>query len=90
MTDADILETLRANELQDACRELIEKVLAAGGVDNVSVGVFRIVDAALVQNRDQAATKPIRMIVDKGSVSPESATHIDLSGHILAKTARSR
>ncbi|HEY8136204.1 MAG TPA: PP2C family serine/threonine-protein phosphatase [Methylocystis sp.] len=52
VTDADILEIIRANNPQEACRELIEKALAAGGVDNVSVGVFRIVDAALARNRD--------------------------------------
>ncbi len=57
VTDADILEILRANNPREACRELIEKALAAGGVDNVSVGVFRIMDAAPARNRDQAASQ---------------------------------
>jgi protein phosphatase len=70
VTGADILEIIRANNPQEACRELIEKALAAGGADNISVGVFRIVDAALARNRDQAATKPIRIIADD-AVSPD-------------------
>jgi protein phosphatase len=70
VSDADILKIIRANNPQEACRELIEKALAAGGVDNVSVGVFRVVDAALARNRDQAATKPIRIIADD-AVSPD-------------------
>jgi PPM family protein phosphatase len=69
VTDADILEIIRANNPQEACRELIEKALAAGGVDNVSVGVFRMVDADLARNRDQAATKPIRIVTDDDAVS---------------------
>ena len=70
VTSADILEIIRANNPQEACRELIEKALAAGGADNISVGVFRIADAALARNRDQAATKPIRIIADD-AVSPD-------------------
>jgi protein phosphatase len=62
VTDADILEIVRANNPQEACRELIEKALAAGGVDNVSVGVFRIVEPALARNGDHAASKPIRIV----------------------------
>jgi protein phosphatase len=69
VTDKDILEIIRANNPQEACRELIEKALAAGGVDNVSVGVFRMVDADLARNRDQAATKPIRIVTDDDTVS---------------------
>ena len=64
VTDADILAIVHANNPQEACRELVEKALAAGGIDNVSVGVFRIVDAPLARNRDQAATKPIRVVAD--------------------------
>ena len=70
VTGADILEIIRANNPQEACRELIEKALAAGGADNISVGVFRIVDAALARNRDQAATKPIRIVADDAA-SPD-------------------
>ena len=70
VSSADILEIIRANNPQEACRELIEKALAAGGADNISVGVFRIVDAALTRNRDQAATKPIRIVADDAA-SPD-------------------
>ena len=77
MTDADILEIIRANKPPEACRELIEKALAAGGVDNVSVGVFRIVDATLARNRDQAATKPIRIVADDEAVSAASPDPVE-------------
>ncbi len=77
VTDADILEIIRANKPPEACRELIEKALAAGGVDNVSVGVFRIVDATLARNRDQAATKPIRIVADDEAVSAASPDPIE-------------
>jgi protein phosphatase len=75
VTDAEIARIIRANNPQEACRELVEKALTAGGIDNVSVGVFRIVDAAPPRNRDQAATKPIRIVVDGTDVpvvSPDS------------------
>jgi protein phosphatase len=77
VTDADIREIIGANKPQEACRELIEKALAAGGVDNVSVGVFRIVDAAPARNRDQAATKPIRIVADDDAVSTASPDPVE-------------
>jgi len=76
VTDAEIAKVVSASNPQEACRELIDKALAAGGVDNVSVGVFRIVGATLARNRDQAATKPIRIVVDGAAapgVSPDPA-----------------
>ena len=52
--DAEIVKVLRGSNPEEACHDLIEKALAAGGSDNISVGVFQIVDAAPARKPDAA------------------------------------
>ena len=61
--DDDIARIISGRDPQDACYELIERALAGGGHDNVSVGVFRIVDSEPKAADNLAATKPI-LVVD--------------------------
>ena len=51
---------------QESCRLLVEAALAAGGRDNISVGVFRIVAPAQNGRADQAATQKIAVVADDG------------------------
>jgi PPM family protein phosphatase len=44
--DRDIAEIAARLAPLEACRSLIERALEAGGDDNISVGVFRVLDAA--------------------------------------------
>jgi PPM family protein phosphatase len=61
--DDDIERVVSGRDPQDACCELIERALAGGGYDNISVGVFRIVDSEPKATDNLAATKPI-LVVD--------------------------
>ena len=72
--DAEIVKVLRGSNPEEACHALIEKALAAGGFDNVSVGVFQIVDAAPARKPDMASTNRIPIIeVDaEGGASPNA------------------
>jgi protein phosphatase len=58
-TDADIAEIVSRHPPREACLTLIDAALAAGGYDNISVGVFVIEPEAPMQSGDQAATKRI-------------------------------
>jgi protein phosphatase len=60
--DAEIVKVLRGSNPEGACHDLIEKALSAGGFDNISVGVFQIVDAAPARKPDEASTKRIPII----------------------------
>jgi serine/threonine protein phosphatase PrpC len=57
--DDDIARIISGRDPLEACRELIERALAGGGHDNISVGVFRIVDTEPRRTDSLAATKPI-------------------------------
>jgi protein phosphatase len=57
--DDDMARIISGRDPQEACRELIERALAGGGHDNISVGVFRIVDTEPRRTDNLAATKPI-------------------------------
>jgi serine/threonine protein phosphatase PrpC len=61
-SDPDIAKIASRDTPQEACRGLIELALAAGGYDNVSVGVFVIDGEAPARSVDQAATKRIAAI----------------------------
>ncbi|MGA8171359.1 MAG: PP2C family serine/threonine-protein phosphatase [Methylocystis sp.] len=69
VSHSEIARILQANTPQEACRELVEKALAAGGNDNISVGVFCVVAADPPRDRDQAATKPIKIVVGDAAIS---------------------
>jgi protein phosphatase len=51
---------------QESCRLLVDAALAAGGRDNISVGVFRIVAPPRSGRADQAATQKIAVVADDG------------------------
>jgi PPM family protein phosphatase len=44
--DETIADTVRSLPAAEACQELLEQALAAGGTDNVSVGVFAVLGSA--------------------------------------------
>jgi protein phosphatase len=72
--DEEIAKIARESNPQEACQELIEKALSAGGLDNISVGVFQIVDAAPARKLEQASTKriPIIQVDANPGVSPNA------------------
>ena len=60
--DRDMIGIISQRDPQEACRALIDSALAGGGHDNVSVGVFHIVDLERGGAADLAATKPILVV----------------------------
>ncbi len=59
VADAEIAQIAARHAPEEACQNLIQAALAAGGHDNVSVGVFRIVGAAESAPRQGSATRPV-------------------------------
>jgi protein phosphatase len=61
VADAEIARILSASDPHEACRLLVEAANAAGGHDNISVGVFDVAQGATDggQKKDHADTKPI-------------------------------
>ena len=57
VTDAEIARVARADEPEEACRTLIEMAKAAGGHDNISVGLFIFSDAPPEAAAEGAATR---------------------------------
>ena len=51
VTDDVIARELWAHDPPDACRVLVQLALDAGGHDNITVGVFRVVDAVTCERR---------------------------------------
>lgn len=70
VTDIEITTIMCANDPQEACRELIETALAAGGFDNISAGVFKITRPELTRTSGQAATREIKIADDAQDASP--------------------
>jgi serine/threonine protein phosphatase PrpC len=56
----DIVRIISGRDPQEFCHELIESALGAGGYDNISAGVFCIVETEPIKTNNQAATKSIR------------------------------
>jgi PPM family protein phosphatase len=63
VSEAELAAVVPDRSPQDSCRILVEAALAAGGHDNISVGVFRIV-APPRARADQAATQKISVFAD--------------------------
>ncbi|MGD9656812.1 MAG: PP2C family serine/threonine-protein phosphatase [Methylocystis sp.] len=59
--DADIARIASRHPPREACAALIDAALAAGGHDNISVGVFVVERAAPNQSTGQAATQRINV-----------------------------
>jgi serine/threonine protein phosphatase PrpC len=59
VADATIAEIAGRHEPLEAAETLISRALEAGGHDNVSVGVFRAVDAAGPRASSERATRPV-------------------------------
>lgn len=70
-SDADIADIASRNPPYEACDGLIALALAAGGYDNISVGVFAIEGATPERSGDQAATKRIIAISEAGEIARE-------------------
>lgn len=68
-SDADIARIVSRHPPQEACTALIDAALAAGGYDNISVGVFAVEPAAPKHSNGQAATQRIN-IVDPPTGAP--------------------
>ena len=69
VNDEDIMRVISERDPQEACYELVERALAGGGHDNVSVGVFRIVESEPRVADSLAATKPIPVVEEHADVS---------------------
>ncbi|WP_400767486.1 protein phosphatase 2C domain-containing protein [Methylosinus sporium] len=63
VSKAQLVAAIADRSPQDSCHLLVEAALAAGGHDNISVGVFQIV-APPPGARDQAATQKISVVAD--------------------------
>jgi len=53
----DIVRIISGRDPQESCHELIESALGAGGYDNISAGVFCIVETEPIKTNNQAGTK---------------------------------
>jgi serine/threonine protein phosphatase PrpC len=71
--DASIAEMAARTAPQDACQDLIDAALEAGGYDNVSVGIFAVRAPARAATRTQIATRRIDIA---GIEAAEAATRI--------------
>lgn len=60
-SDAEITAIVSRHPPREACAALIDAALAAGGYDNISVGVFAVEGDAPKQSGGQAATKRIKI-----------------------------
>ncbi|MBG0811494.1 serine/threonine-protein phosphatase [Methylosinus sp. H3A] len=63
VSDVELAAIVPERAPQESCRLLVDAALAAGGHDNISVGVFRIV-APPGARSDQAATQKISVVAD--------------------------
>jgi serine/threonine protein phosphatase PrpC len=71
--DVAIAEIAARAAPQDACQDLIDAALEAGGYDNVSVGIFAVRAPARASTRTQIATRRIDIA---GIEAAEAATRI--------------
>jgi PPM family protein phosphatase len=71
--DVAIAEIAARAAPQDACQDLIDAALEAGGYDNVSVGIFAVRAPARAATRTQIATRRINVA---GIEAAEAATRI--------------
>ncbi len=71
--DNVMIEIVSTLDPQEACHELIARALAGGGHDNISIGVFRIVDQEPRRTDDQAATKPILIAESDANASARTS-----------------
>lgn len=77
--DAELARIVCRQDPQDACAELIERALKEGGYDNISIGVFRIVEAQGGRTGSQAATRSITVVAadeDAGGALGQTAISI--------------
>jgi PPM family protein phosphatase len=75
VNDDGIVRIISGRDPQDACHALIETALAAGGYDNISAGVFRIIETEPMRTSSQAATKSI-LAVESGTDTRPLLSHI--------------
>ncbi|CAN2533177.1 Protein+phosphatase+PrpC [Methylocapsa aurea] len=66
VSEADLAAIVPERAPQESCGLLVKAALAAGGHDNISVGVFRIVAQPPGARADQAATQKISVVGDGG------------------------
>ena len=72
--DASIAETAARSAPQEACQQLVDAALAAGGYDNVSVGIFVLRALAGRAAEPQGATRPIEIAyLKEAEAAPEAA-----------------
>ncbi len=71
--DAAIAEIAARAAPQDACQDLIDAALEAGGYDNVSVGIFAVGSDARAVTRTQVATRRIDIA---GTEAADAATRM--------------
>jgi protein phosphatase len=57
--DAEIAKLIAAEAPAEACQHLVDAANGAGGADNISVGIFQILNTPPPERREQASTKPI-------------------------------
>jgi serine/threonine protein phosphatase PrpC len=72
--DAAIAEIAAPVAPQEACQNLVDAACAAGGYDNVSVGIFAVRAAARAATRTQIATRRIDIAgLEAAEAAPEAA-----------------
>ena len=72
--DAAIAETAARSPPQEACQQLVDAALAAGGYDNVSAGIFVLRPLAGRAAEPQRATRPIEIAyLKEAEDAPEAA-----------------
>jgi len=64
VSEAELAAIVSECAPQESCRLLVDAALAAGGHDNISVGVFRIVAPPPGARADQATTQKISVVAD--------------------------
>lgn len=72
--DAAIAEIAARAAPQEACQQLVDAALAAGGYDNISAGIFVVHAGSGRAAMPQGATRPIAIAGFEAEKTPEAAT----------------
>jgi serine/threonine protein phosphatase PrpC len=72
--DAALAEIAARPAPQEACQHLVDAALAAGGYDNVSVGIFVLSARSSRAAGPQGATRPIKIAAFAAEDTPEAVT----------------
>lgn len=78
VSEAELAAIVPDRAPRESCRLLVDAALAAGGHDNISVGVFRIVAATAGGRGDQAATQKISVVADDARAGGTPTRIVDI------------